>query len=136
MQADSRKPPSAHVTPHDLPVRGQPATSPRLISKVSGQRSACQITEIRGRGREQGMAMSELPWAGSTNQDQLGQKTTIIDCVSNRPLPCDLYSAPSLQAMRNAHLTYKQTERVLWGQNLKLDRKANLARSRAMTYGD
>lgn len=39
-------------------------------------------------------------------------------------------------AMRNAHLTYKQTERVLWGQNLKLDRKANLARSRAMTYGD
>ena len=25
----------------------------------------------------------------------------IIDCVSNRPLPCDLYSAPSLQILTN-----------------------------------
>ena len=48
--------------------------------------------------------LSELPWAGSmdpraysmhfcTGRYQLGQKTTIVDCVSNRPLPCDLYSA-------------------------------------------
>jgi hypothetical protein len=50
--------------------------------------------------------LSELPWAGSTNQEaysagryQLGQKTTIVGCVSNRPLPCDLYSAPSLQIL-------------------------------------
>jgi hypothetical protein len=45
--------------------------------------------------------LSELPWAGSTNlkrwQYQLGQKTTIVDCVSNRPVPCDLYSAYFLQ---------------------------------------
>ena len=24
---------------------------------------------------------------------QLGQKTTIVDCVSNRPVPCDLYTS-------------------------------------------
>ena len=24
---------------------------------------------------------------------RLGQKTTIVDCISNRPLPCDLYTA-------------------------------------------
>jgi hypothetical protein len=29
-------------------------------------------------------------------------------------------------AMRNAHLTYKQAERVLWGQNLKLDLKLTI----------
>ena len=30
---------------------------------------------------------------------RLGQKTTVVDCISNRSLPCDLYSAPSLQIL-------------------------------------
>jgi hypothetical protein len=45
-------------------------------------------------------ALSELPClrirkpkALEPGWYQLGQKTTIVDCVSNRPLPCDLYSA-------------------------------------------
>jgi hypothetical protein len=33
----------------------------------------------------------------NVGQYQLGQKTTIVDCVSNRPVPCDLYSAYFLQ---------------------------------------
>src|SRR5712664_2684560 len=60
---------------------------------------------IKGSNGARGLRrMSELPWAGSTNpraysmlccagRYQLGQKTTIVDCVSNPPVPCDLYSS-------------------------------------------
>jgi hypothetical protein len=41
---------------------------------------------------------------------------------------------PQAVAMRSAHLTFRQAERVLWGQQLKIDRKTyyNLAREEAM----
>jgi MULE transposase domain len=41
---------------------------------------------------------------------------------------------PQAVAMRSAHLSFRQAERVLWGQDLKIDRKTyyNLARQEAM----
>jgi hypothetical protein len=41
---------------------------------------------------------------------------------------------PQAVAMRSAHLSFRQAERVLWGQQLKIDRKTyyNLAREAAM----
>ena len=43
---------------------------------------------------------------------QLGQKTTIVDCVSNRPLPYNLYSPPSAAAREHFYQpkTFKLTD--------------------------
>jgi hypothetical protein len=53
------------------------------------------------RGPRLELCLSELPWAGSTDRGPKAldgtnwakrPRSTIVDCVSNQPLPCDLYS--------------------------------------------
>ena len=63
-------------------------------------------------------------------------KTALLYHVHNKAQPEYHLAVTAALANHGAHLSYCESERVLWGLNLELDRKAyyNLARLKAMSY--
>jgi hypothetical protein len=63
-------------------------------------------------------------------------KTALLYHVHKKAQPEYHLAVTAALANYSAHLSYRESERVLWGLNLELDRKAyyNLARLKAMSY--
>jgi hypothetical protein len=63
-------------------------------------------------------------------------ETALLYHVHKKAQPKYLHAVTAALANKGAYLTYRENERVLWGLNLELDRRAyyNLARLKAMSY--
>jgi hypothetical protein len=67
---------------------------------------------VKKQGNFHYSARTDISWASVLEAQTLGDtnstihKTTIVDCVNNRPLPCDLYRASSADPVPKAAMTH------------------------------